>query len=286
MEILYTEGFQVYTINRVWLYSVLNMILVIILITKLYRIGSELNLLESRNLIMWHNIVGLIFYVWLYSGEEKVESTEELVSLIILWPWCIFLVFTHLLSIERIGSVFCFVEWGLPIICGLLLLIEHVWSYGVYIIIYLTGIRGRKNVISSLIEDLMTLFIMVARVLLQAVRGIIVGMFHFICREALLNMSQWWTVESMYNSNTSKTRIWSSAYIYIIEFVIDLIIGGCSLLGIMAIMFLQLTFLVISVWLFCKCWFISYNEIYRISNTQININDFIIDRIRLNETTD
>jgi hypothetical protein len=36
----------------------------------------------------------------------------------------------------------------------------------------------------------------------------------------------------------------------------------------MAIMFLQLIFLIVSVWLFCKCWFISWPSQYVIIDTK------------------
>jgi hypothetical protein len=52
------------------------------------------------------------------------------------------------------------------------------------------GIRGRKSFIVNMLEDMIAMFIMVGRVMLQSVRGVIVGMFHFICREALLNMTK------------------------------------------------------------------------------------------------
>jgi hypothetical protein len=53
------------------------------------------------------------------------------------------------------------------------------------------GARGRKSFIITLLEDIVAIAIMVARVVLQSIRGVIVGMFHFICREALLNMTKW-----------------------------------------------------------------------------------------------
>ena len=75
---------------------------------------------------------------------------------------------------------------------GYILLLEHVWIFGTYIGVYLMGVRARKSIIINLIEDLIAMTIMIARVSLQMVRGIIVGMFHLICREALLNMNRWW----------------------------------------------------------------------------------------------
>lgn len=62
-----------------------------------------------------------------------------------------------------------------------------------YIVVYLMGVRTRRSVTANMIEDLVAVAIMIARVSLQMVRGVIVGMFHFICREALLNMNRWWS---------------------------------------------------------------------------------------------
>ncbi len=72
----------------------------------------------------------------------------------------------------------------------MLLLFEHVWDFGVYICVYLMGVRGRKSLLLNVLEDLVATIIMVARVILQAIRGLIVGMFHFICREAVLTLSR------------------------------------------------------------------------------------------------
>jgi hypothetical protein len=56
---------------------------------------------------------------------------------------------------------------------------------GTYLFVYVAGAAGRKLSVITAIEDAVALFILIARVLLQAVRGVIVGMFHFICREML-----------------------------------------------------------------------------------------------------
>jgi hypothetical protein len=52
------------------------------------------------------------------------------------------------------------------------------------------GIKTRSSIIANIIEDLIAIIIMIGRVSLQVIRGLIVGMFHFICREALLNMNR------------------------------------------------------------------------------------------------
>ena len=57
-----------------------------------------------------------------------------------------------------------------------------------YTCVYLTGGRGRKSLFIMVVEDIVAGVIMVARVGLQVVRGVIVGIFHFICREAILTL--------------------------------------------------------------------------------------------------
>jgi hypothetical protein len=65
------------------------------------------------------------------------------------------------------------------------MLVEHWWAFGTYIFLYITNTKGRRSLIITIFEDLVGMAILIARVLLQAVRGVIVGMFHFICREAI-----------------------------------------------------------------------------------------------------
>jgi len=81
--------------------------------------------------------------------------------------------------------MFGFSEWGLPVTYGLIMLTEHWWTMGTYFFIYVAGAVGRKSSLVTAIEDITAVAILVARVMLQAVRGVIVGMFHFICREML-----------------------------------------------------------------------------------------------------
>jgi hypothetical protein len=63
---------------------------------------------------------------------------------------------------------------------------------GTYIVVYLMGVKTRKVMVANMIEDFIAITIMVGRVSLQVVRGLIVGMFHFITREVVLNMPRWW----------------------------------------------------------------------------------------------
>jgi hypothetical protein len=193
---------------------------------------------------------------------------EEVCSLIILWPWCVFLIFTHLFVIDNHSFIFGFAEWGLPILYGLILLIEHFWTFGIYIFVHLMGVRGRRSLVITCIEDATAMCIMFARVILQAIRGVVVGMFHFICREAVLNMTRWWINECWCSSGYNDAldiKVYTADIIYIAA---DICVAAGSLVLVMAIMFLQLIFLIVSVWLFCKCWFISWYGVANISNTK------------------
>ena len=238
-------------------------------ITLVWKVAIESLQFTRAHTANYTHVVNIYLYTWVLNGIDKTESTEETVSLLILWPWCILLIFTHMFTVSNNNFMFGFAEWGLPIVYGLILLLEHLWLFSIYFVIYLTGARGRKSITITLIEDLIALSILLARVLLQAVRGLIVNMFHFICRETLLNMPKWWTMSCYYNSSIGlETESLKSSFNNL-ALSSDLIIVGSSFIIVTAIMFLQLTFLVISVWLFCKCWFISWHpSIYKIMSIQ------------------
>lgn len=226
----------------------------------LYKLFVELMYAAGYQYVMWSQFLTIYIYSWIYNGVLKVESVEEIMCLVVLWPWCIFLIFTHLCVVSEYMVLFCIIEWGLPVFYGLILLTEHLWMFGVNMTGYLMGIRGRKNLFATFIEDLIAVIIMVARVVLQSIRGIVVGMFHFICREALLNMSRWWEHEFVFNKKNSIASIKIGNWYDLISIIIDLAMAFMGLLLIVGIMFLQLTFLIISIWLFCKCWFISFYQ--------------------------
>lgn len=64
--------------------------------------------------------------VWVNFISIKFESYEEAMTTFILWPWCIFLVFTHFTGIEDHESFFIFIEWALPVVYGYFLILEHI----------------------------------------------------------------------------------------------------------------------------------------------------------------
>lgn len=202
---------------------------------------------------MYNNFLELQLFAWVYGGDNKVESIEELLCLLILWPWCVFIIGSHLFSSADHSVMFGFAEWGLPIIYGLLLLIEHFWTFGVYIFVYLVGVRGRRSFVVNMFEDFVAMLIMVVRVLLQSIRGVIVGMFHFICREALLNMTRWWSADFALSHQLGSVQSGDAFSLDVLTVLADFGLAAGSLVVVTAIMFLQLIFLIVSVWLFCKC---------------------------------
>jgi hypothetical protein len=85
------------------------------------------------------------------------------------------------------------------------MLLEHAWTLGSFMVVYVAGAAGRKVSVITIVEDAAAVAILVARVLLQAVRGVIVGMFHFISREMIWSMSKYWTHSSIANDVVSGT---------------------------------------------------------------------------------
>lgn len=247
-----------FTLNIDW--NIANLLAIMYGSIILWKIG-----LDSFSYIgkIWFNFIQ-VMYIWLYSwilgGLDKVESTEEIICLIILWPWCFLIIFSHLYTVANYDYTFGFAEWGLPVTYGLVMLLEHWWAFGAYIFIYITNTKGRRSLIITIFEDTISMLILIARVLLQAVRGVIVGMFHFICREAIWNMTSWWTHNNHANSSIALENSNLASKHPALSLIFDVLLTGGSFVVITAIMFLQLIFLIVSVWLFCKCWFISWNR--------------------------
>jgi hypothetical protein len=197
-----------------------------------------------------------IVYSWVNFVSLKFESFDEALCIIVIWPWCFFLVFTHIFSIDNNESFFIFVEWGLPVLYGYLLLVEHVWNFGQYILVYLNGAVGRRSYFITLVEDVVSFIILLSRVTLQVVRGLICGFFHDFFREVAEYLFDTWLVYYESVANLTITTIFVRKDILL--FFFDLYIVAFVLLFIYAILFLQLLFLVIAVWIFCRCWFVSY----------------------------
>ena len=188
--------------------------------------------------------------------NKKFESYEETFCIIILWPWCIFLVITHLINIDNNEIFFIFIEWGLPILFGYFIIFEHIWLFSTHFFIYLNGSKGRKTFFLTLFEDLLTSIILIARISLQLIRGLICGLYHDFFREIsewLINT--WHSSIFLFNGFipfSNNFIKWDITF-----FFVDCYLIGFCLLFIYFILFLQLIFLLIAVWLFTRCWFIS-----------------------------
>jgi hypothetical protein len=88
------------------------------------------------------------------------------------------------------------------------------------------------------------------------VRGVICGLYHDFFRELIEYTIDTWESYWFYSG-------WQLPFFknyYLIDFFfffLDWYIISFTLLFIYIILFLQLLFLLIAVWLFCRCWFIS-----------------------------
>ena len=188
----------------------------------------------------------------------------------VLWPWCFLLVFTHAFLVDNHEVLFIFIEWGLPIVCGFFLLFEHLWNFGSYFFIYLNGGRGRRSLVITLIEDVLTFFIVIIRVSLQVVRGLLCGFFHNFFRELNDMAIDLYHLYVQYTDWSIPFLTSASPFMDFIFFCAKWYLIGFLLLFTYAIMFLQLLFLVIAVWLFCRCWFISSGELLYTETTHFD----------------
>lgn len=200
--------------------------------------------------------------LWVSFTGIKFESFEETFCVIVLWPWCIFLVFTHVFFLENNEVFFVFMEWGLPVIIGFMIILESLWVFGCHIFIYLTGSRGRRFFFIVIIEDLVAFSILLSRVTLQIVRGIICAFYHDFFRDIFELITYLWDDIFVF----SDIGLFEEGLLLrFLIFFVDIYFMSMMLFFVYFILFLQLLFLLIAVWLFCRCWFISsrYLEIIR-----------------------
>ena len=132
-----------------------------------------------------------ILYDTTNNALDKFESIDEALCVIVLFPWCFLLVFTHAFFIDNNEIIFFFVEWGLPVVYGVLMLVEHMWNFGVYFFVYLSGGRGRRSFFLTLGEDLLNLLIVLIRVCLQVVRGLLCGLMHKFFKDLVDQVVEW-----------------------------------------------------------------------------------------------
>lgn len=238
----------------------INWIEVVFVFLYFFFISLKYN--SNYNIILWNNKSNFlinyeIFLIFLLNILFiKFETFEEALSVIIFWPWCIVLVFTHLIVFENNEIFFIFIEWGLPVIYSYFIICEYLWSLGSYFFIYLNGTRGRRSLVFTLIEDLIAFFILIARVSLQMIRGIICGLYHDFFREITeFIIDTWDSFFYLYSWKMPflKMSVWNDLLI----FCLNVYLIAFILLFIYFILFLQLMFLLIAVWLFARCWFIS-----------------------------
>jgi len=227
-----------------------------LLIYKLHTEYGSTTENSKPNIIIRYNI---FITSWLNFASIKFESFEEAFSIIILWPWCIVLIFTHLFTVENNEVFFIFIEWGLPVAYGFLILFESAWLFSTHLLIYLNGARGRRSLIATMIEDCVALIILTSRITLQMIRGLICGFFHDFFREISEYLIDTWELY-VYYASWQVPFCKSSFSTDLISFFIDWYLISFILLFIYFILFLQLLFLVIAVWLFCRCWFISIKK--------------------------
>lgn len=227
-----------------------------LLIYKLHTEYGSTSESTKPNIMIRYNI---FVNSWLNFAGIKFESIEEAFSIIILWPWCIVLIFTHLFTVENNENFFIFVEWGLPVAYGFLILFESAWLFSTHLLIYLNGARGRRSLIATLIEDCVALIILTSRITLQMIRGLICGFFHDFFREISEYLIDTWELY-IYYATWQVPFCKGSFSTDLVSFFIDWYLISFTLLFIYFILFLQLLFLVIAVWLFCRCWFISIKK--------------------------
>jgi hypothetical protein len=79
-----------------------------------YKKELSFSLIYEKFLLFWVNTLSHLF-----------ESYEEALVTFVFWPWAIWLVFTHLANFDNHEIFFIFVEWGLPVLYGYSLIIEH-----------------------------------------------------------------------------------------------------------------------------------------------------------------
>lgn len=243
-----------------WIHNIFIFLFIFIFLLK-YHLDYGSNYEKDRSFfgILYEEFV----LTWVNFAGIKFESYEEAICILILWPWCIFLVFTHIFTVESNETFFIFVEWGVPVIYGYLILLESIWLFGVHFFVYLNGSRGRRILTITLIEDIVNFMILLARVTLQMVRGIICGLYHDFFREVTEYLIDTWDIYWYYAS--VELPFCKNNYLTDFSlFFIDWYIFAFLLLFIYIILFLQLLFLLIAVWLFCRCWFISFKHINNI----------------------
>ena len=225
--------------------------------TILLKYINNINLFLEKNILIWINFFFITF-----------ESYEETLCIFIFWPWCIFLIFTHIFQWDNLEIYFIFIEWGLPIIYGYCLLWEYIYLFGAFFFLYLNGSHVKKFFFINILEDIWTFIIFLARITMQAIRGLICGFFHDCFRELseILLISSFHIYKSIYFFK----NLFPNYLFLIFNYTISLYLFSIILFGVYFILFLQLFFLILMIWLFARCWFISYSRVKENFSTLFN----------------
>ena len=165
--------------------------------------------------------------------------------------------FLHFFFFDNFLNTYIFLEWSLPVIFGLFIILENIWLFSSSIFIYLNGSKGRKFFFITLVEDFINLFILITRILLQIIRGVICSLYHDFFREISILFffkiyNFFFFLNFVFNFNIINS-FWFLSVFFIKFFFIVIVMTFAVLL-----MFLQILFLFLAIWLFCKCWFISF----------------------------
>lgn len=214
--------------------------------------------------------------IWLKFFGEKLDNHDEAYLTFKFLPFFMFLFFSHLFFIDNFSNLTIFIEWSLPVMFGIFIILESIWLFGSHIFIYLNGSKTRNLFLFSLFEDSMNLFILITRILLQMVRGLICSLYHDFLREVSINIFQkidnyFFVWNAMFKFQ--KIGSWWMVYLTFYKFFMFLIILTFAVL----LMFLQILFLFLAIWLFCRCWFmsLSYHNIYPVESFKFHLKNKI-----------
>lgn len=107
---------QVYTVAAwivvsLWFNTSLGLTLVLCYGVVLWlRWLADGGVLLERGRPLYNNFLELQVFTWVYGGDSKVESVEELLCMLVLWPWCVFIIGSHLFSSADHAVMFGFAE--------------------------------------------------------------------------------------------------------------------------------------------------------------------------------
>lgn len=192
------------------------------------------------------------FNTYLFYFFEKSESSNEGIILLKIFIFFIFILISNFFFFDYYTNFIMFLDWYLPIIFGIFIIIENIIIITIYIYIYLTGSKQRKFFIGLICEDLINFIILNSRIFLQLIRGIICCAYHDFLRNNLFNFFNNFYLELFFDETTPFYHTLNLLFFFIISIFLNTFA--------IILMFLQILFLFLAIWLFTKCWFISYKN--------------------------